>query len=1648
MADEEKKEELQAAPPLPPPPPVVEAEAVAVETGDAGPDFELGDRVIILGGRYDGTRGRIYLLDEERIRLLPDGVSDRLIEVPIVEGDLDPSLGIEQFLLLSKRASPAFVAQINAHVGDLADTFDIGGEMGLTYTIMSINEAEDSMVLEDETGAPLDLNFNFVGIPLDSPFAVLRPRQPPLPVIDEATAEAAAEEAANDADEFELVEEIEAEMKGLTEIPSTQRFYPDMVQRQDMFQDMLQALDFRAQKNPKEQKTIRRIVELCLLMRNEVVRYLPTGEPAGERATVFQTVGELLSSVDVPLARPLLNAKRSLYLDKAGEENPLELPGKAIDLHYLSQTLEETNAFMETQLGGIQGQALAGDSLPAWYLSMETFFKRYFTAWTPDEAVPGTGVTFMGDKEFIRAPGPSNEPGEATTDGLLKVPPPPTKKSAYLITPDNVGKVPLSLLKGLGPRYTRLRGKDEQRRIESGDDGILQAQVLFPRATERSLGSTRSGKLAKDIGLSHMASHTMAEILKVLGGIPDEASAGSILSVGPGGNTDGNVAIEDWLRMQPFQIQGLGDALTELKSVGLSQKELTADQQGVLLEKLEQLRALLNQYITEERQLSVKGLSELRLTTQPFLQGEALEEFLAVLAEEPLLNQRVTEWKSQYPVYKDSDIGLFAGVSVLMADLLITALAGLPGPLARERNRRVRDQFLEALRAAMAKAAKASFSGEMPVPNRCPHVRDLLIVRKVKDDDDRMQLLARFIAQYKGGRQDNWLSCNNCKQNLICYHEELQIQEYLRPREKDQLHKELLLAFSGGVFQGHYMCKNCGQNISDLEFDQNMEFDDDGRPMMGRGVMVDADAVAEEAMDNALGAPAQAVEEMTFATETQTLVYRVARQIFDRVGIYASHDAYKRLVTRVETDLQKQPTREEYARLEARKKTEAKAAGRAWKGIDYDVLINRNMVGIVGAQALIEVQTHVPDLVLRYKLPGCRAGFTGFPLGREEEKTGIDYIACGIASIKKNETPWNLTGFLRVSNDKARQEAVSKIVEGFVRESLKTAAVQQLLVEKRAYYQGLYGSAEFAGHLPETVLPGFRPVPYVVTAEEAAADAVVPAAATPLEAARAWIQTAHRIARANGTFVRGSPFSETSCCFTKVDRPREFWGEKESSELPKLPLKTPLKGLAGSEVVLPFKPRKKAVLLAEPDESLFYRVFLNCCFTGPRKGYPHEPGYTNTCVHCGFVFPESPYIPLPAPPMGDKQLLKDYMEEVNGILGKGKTALATQKVVVNAETFNDLLDTIHTNFRIPATEKEPPSAGMKLLENFMDLSPEPFSGWRALMAQTMERVAKLTPAAGEIEVAEAYGPLSDLVTDILGDVQRRINARSATALKSVFEQSPSKVVESFRTYFLVPLQRLKNQFRTDSLKVPAAYALSEETTQDIQAILDRHFEYMGQLQKRLTGYTPQKVAWAAERMADVLPKIQGAIRAPYLPGGGLGVPYFVGALLGGILADFINPNMLPPVGGAALGGGAAQAPGTLDTSARGPLQILDTCLQRLNVEGLNFTEQQIRDAIAKRNESEKLVFIGRFEKMTPEEKKVELMKKRLGLGEWAVGGTKAIYAYDPAQYEREREQRIQMGLGDFLPPETGAVFDEEGYGGGGAGAEGGYDNVQTAEEDW
>jgi hypothetical protein len=158
------------------------------------------------------------------------------------------------------------------------------------------------------------------------------------------------------------------------------------------------------------------------------------------------------------------------------------------------------------------------------------------------------------------------------------------------------------------------------------------------------------------------------------------------------------------------------------------------------------------------------------------------------------------------------------------------------------------------------------------------------------------------------------------------------------------------------------------------------------------------------------------------------------------------------------------------------------------------------------------------------------------------------------------------------------------------------------------------------------------------------------------------------------------------------------------------------------------------------------------------------------------------------------------------------------------------------------------------------------------------------------------------------------------------------------------------------------------------------------------------------------------------------------------------PNVVPV---AAQGGSSAG----YDATARVPINILEICLSRFQLEGLVFTEDEIRNLIAQRVDAEKMTFINDLDKMSPEEKKSELMMKRLGLGKWSIGGTKAITTLDPEQLEREQAKRIEMGFGDFITDEATAthaqaLLREDEYGGGGAGAEGGYDNEQMGSDDY
>lgn len=1576
------------------------------------PGFQLGDRVLINAtGPMDGLRGRIYYLDENLLRILPDGVGHRLETLALVDGDFEPSLGITAAYVLQKRASEAFLVQHDFQVGYLLETFKEGGEMGVTYTIKSLDEENDSVVLVDETGAETTLVFGFKGIPQDEDFVIVRVRQPPETVIEDAAVAPAAPISEEEAAGLEILDTLEVpDVVEIREIQSTQRFYPDVVQRNDMLQDLLSALTIKQQKNPVRQSEIRRLVEQMILLRNQVVIYGRSGEPVGKQATSYGTLSELLDKGSAALSRPVADVKRVVYLDhsikhiQGNTTDPSSSIYEDVSVEYLSDVVAAANEYYNTQIGGSAAKTIQVGELPQWFLSWDGYLARFMQSWLP--AGP-TRKPLMADGEFFRGAVP--DPEDTPIHGLqLKEEGVDEKQIADVGLVENIR---MSLLRGVGPRKGRLREKESSRIVESGESLSVDSYLLFPLRFDRDLGHPRSGRLALDMGRGLMAPLWMELILKQqpVSAVP---SAGAIFAVS--GASLGNISIEDWLQGQPLESRGMGDVVTRLVSFGLTDRELSLDQMNVVVEKIDTYRALVKASILELNEASRLELESITLQNNPLLLPEVVKARVDLLLSEPSFQKAILDFQAKFPSYRENDLAMFAYLFVHMYDFTFAVLSGSPAPLQIEIRRKARADFLrrlyESALTTQKNERKVGFLVERPtIPrtnvklfaeqdvrelNPCAHVQSLLAIRRVKDDSLRMKSMLEFLTRFAGEKKDNWIHCKVCSKTLLCVHERMLLQEYLKPREKDLIHKEMLLVFSRDQFHGRFCCSNCGQTIADIDYDTSLEYDDEGRPMSGRAVLVDRDALIQDQIEAALGVPIPHADDLAFPSERQTEAYKVAKTLAGRVGITITNEGFRKIAQRVELDMSKQPTREDYARFQKAQK--AKGVG----SVDFDVLLAKVLVSAVAAYLLVEIQTGIPSYTTRYRLPGCsKPGFTGFPSGDTNQTTGLDYLACALAGITEAVPPWNLTGFLKEKSLLKRQTEIAKLLMTTCTNALKHSDVQQDLALRREYLEKKKERAAEDEVLVETVPDGFAP-------EQRTGGVDVPVvaeAAGPRERSRAWILLANDLAKQT-TALTSSPYVETACCYHPLQTPTAFWNEKAAA-LPTLSSSRPMRGRKGSHLAVHYETRRQERLNVVAPDDILYRVFLQVCFEGPRRGLPHEPGYDFLCPHCGFQFPRSSDILTPE---------------------EGRVALETQQIDTSRKRFQDLLDESHERYAVAPVKMLAMPTGVALLEKMRDLKPAPCAGWSEVLANTILGVQTFSQdkAPEDIDIATAYGPLSNMGEQFKQNLMERLGPDQVRTLEKLVRQSPAEMVESLQTYFLVPFQRLRTKFKVKSLKVQKSYKLGLGTEQDLEGLLNTHLSYIEELRKFYKGLALAKVESARKRLMAALPLLQKEIRSPLVPGGSLGLPYLLEALVLGIISECVDPNLVPEDEPLVEG----------PVEPKGAMQIIALCLGRFRLEGLNFTKEEIRTMIARRDEVEKMRIISKLDRMSPEEKAAELLNKRLGLGDWAIGGTKAVYAYNENQYERERLERAEMvGLIDGV---VGADETE------------GYENDQVKEDDY
>ena len=1523
------------------------------------PVIELGDRIRLLGGKHDKTTGRVIYRTADELHLMPDGLTNTALEFGLTEDGFDPELGVESVEILSKRKKASLIEILDLNVDQILETFSPSGEPVSTYTIVKIIPEEDAIVIKNDEEGEVLLRFNYRGIPKDLPFRVIRSRQAPDPVAPETSEDGEDAEQDDQAEADETLEDytfLDAELdipaegiEYLVEIPTADRSYPVIEQKSEAYAELLSLNTLPMQKLSATQKSVKVLIELFFQLRSSILRLSEDGNPKGVTSSSIDFLIDILQSRRLTLSRPIFDVNKVLYHDM--EKSEMKSIND-INLNLVFKNFDE-NVIASTRY---LNESISNSKFVPF---LNEYLKTYAASWISNgrsaNAVLGgqaSEIAFQRDEEGFRKSAPDLK--TSTIPGYPSNLPLPKKGN---VSSEMVSNVAMSMVRGLKATITK------RQLLQPGEEAAVLGYVLFPLAYANSLSLARNESLIQDVeaGLTEMK--TIKQILQIAGDVSDAVSPSHPTLIGIEGGTIGNIALEDYLKFLGLKAEGMGDIWPLQTILGMKENEWTLEQQAVLIKIIRATHAQIVSEIVRQRELLEQLVSQ-----PPAVQGIQLTPdgpaMIQKLSGEKYLLDIQTLIKEQMPAYANSDAALVGLVIRQHPEMAFAQLADQPATLTRERMRYARQEYLTAIRSNQLIKKKATDEGEHPIPVHCSHVKPLQMIRKVKDVNVRLALMSKFLMTFQGLKEDNWVYCNAANgdsHKLLCVHELLQIYQFLRPGDVAVLNKDIQLNYGGGQFQGYYICRNCGQPISELDYDTHLEFDDNGNPMMGRAELVDQDAITMQQIDQVLG-PAGNMDTppIEFDTEQKRFIFTTTKVLADRLHASLEKADYLQVVMRTYSFLQMLPSKERYTKdLEV---AQAKSTGKKAVGIDYFIYYNRLFIGAVGAYLLICIQTKKPDIVLQGN-PGCRV-LGGQPL-EEKGTSGIECIVTAIASANTMDIPpWSLARF---QDDKVITISVNQVLQS----ALKDPTVLQDLAQKRDWKRKVLGAEGGQGRPDEIIPSNFAPIPYTMDASDFVEKVIVDEAATVEDRAELWIRQGNALAKKN-TMPMPIVFSEASCCISPISTIDRFWKSSQDS-LPSFSMRN---GIVSPPRITRTEPTMKPsqIVRALPDapEDSYYLLFLKVCFDGERKGYPHEFGLTHHCMWCGLKLTD---------------------------VDQGLQAVKNQGIEVTKETFEDLLnETHHVNSFISNLRFEIPSQ-LNTWASLTSMDPEPASGYREVMLKTQEALLTLAPDANEIEVARALSQFSRFAEEMESNCKSYFSSQQQhQILDSIASNGAESIVRFLQTYCIVPLQQFVSNY-TPTAHVPKAWDLAAQHQEDVLKILGQHRSYLIDLKTMpMTAWLKSKIETFILQAQSIL-KTVNSLRPLQLPGRAQTYEYLLKFCFYAPLANFVDPGDGPS--------------SELGQDILIPAKIISKMINHFNKEGFKFTPEQIREMIAKRNEAEKANILSSLSGLGKAGKEIEMIKMRLGIGKWAVGGTKAIYAYDKERYDVERDERAQAGIIDF-----------------------------------
>ena len=1658
------------------------------------PIIELGDTIYIISTK-DPVYGDVIYRDKDRIRIkYHDSRTTGREYLLDTDGDFKEEEEVFKVQVRHSSDEYHYSAMIGVQPGETVEFYKLDGtpveidpETKATGGVVSQllkTDTEDALILT--SGFRLD--FNGYGPSPDQDIAII------VPAIDSSVV---GGDMANDEElrlqqqeerqeifQFQSISQLLKEIMPtsvIEEIPSAERFYPDAIQRQEMYNDLVMDLTPDKQKNTRALIGVSQMTEYLLALKQSTVKLNVANRPIGQQKSTFDTLLEITDEVQnsyIPACVPIYDVKKTLYMDKKQTSSHDSLIFQSL-LHV------EHDGDKRLKLYETGEMAAAGGGALTFFSYLDSMFQFDLHPYSPADTLVGAQREAVAyEQEGYVAPAPGvMRPGftENLPEGYQNTLAHKLGRAFDPLTKEFVNSVSVRTARFL-PSVKAIPNKG----IPVGTLSQPADQVIT------------TGYVILDTP-SILHSRTLVNAPSLLTRIliadyQSERKVQHLSDLNPTDVTDAN-AQNHAIMLTKAQVQqmtpefwdiwvknNLARTLSPIHGLNPASPLLCVALDAFVPNRSDYPKSLQEEvwrFIDKNMALWIQanGASRQRITKKLNENGGVEGETYPTMIENPnTLNKRVLEDVLLNILVRrinEKETILRNNSQVLMGEFekgfdteayiqyatIITQLEGREPAFDPAFHKAKLEQLLKSQQDRKNIAAElAKATGSKPEVNSCSHVRFLIGVRRAllngHNHTHYIELFKVFLAKYQGPRNGNWIMCEECNKELVCVHEIMTLNEALHPGRALSLHRKLLLDFGGPVFEGNYTCKNCGVPIQEIEYDNHLEFDDEGRPISGRAVL------QEDTKQLDLTEIVSRKEVIQYATEDENKLFQIIKIISERAG---STDVNKDMVDRMIYYAQaylgiKVPPKAIYDQQIAI----AVRSGARGKIPTYEEYTQSHRVYVIASLFLIELQTAKPPIQIKYPFSQCQFSIQGFPtegMKPEEAGTGaLDYVACCVASIDRRDEPWGSTTWSLYPDIKKRIDLIKKsmisvtnlllgtTISGtqlFISDQLRRTLrkrIDSLKLEKREQLASSKDKLP-AGFMPEPVIQfpanvvneptSADPNQTVAVMNIAGADGPRKSLIYRLSVLYAQLkQDSYKAAEKSNMLVYGSGRSDSYSSpmgLKDIKRgglqvlgliPLEEEAHRLASALRTLELRTPTSTPAGTHIWTPWSPRVEPLLKVEIPKNILYKLFLRNCYAGPSIGSPHKIGFGNTCKNCGFEFPVSPDIIDP-----EKE---------------GKPALDAQGVDYSEAEFEKIL-AARRDLRTqnPYTKPEDPEL-LKNLQRWIAapvMGPDDAAMWtqvasvmRALFdSKTADRPPARAQAWGDF-VTRYDAEREDLRAKVAGSATRKARGQAVAASflshLDILTQNPfsagidaianaiiSPMLQKAQAYMIstvTSLREVKERGKADVIfarGIKQWMKISGEHTQLLNQIMTRHTELIsgGSVEMR---EVCKRAGMEFGRWMRMW-KTQ-IFEEPLLGFTETEAQYVLRYVIVHLFRQIINTQSwyykdLPKEEG--------KPKPDVETTAKEVIAFLAESMEKTAFNLRLPTQKELEEILLKRAEIERNYIIDVFDKLDDDEKPLEKLQKKLGLGKWAMG--RNVRDYSVELFEHDRSQRIQMGLRDL-----------------------------------